>query len=113
MFFLPDITWNAFKADSLFGYNAAEIYASSAGVECFITPDGETQVNIPAGTAPGCNLRLRGKGWPIKNGRGDLIFTLKLQIPEQWSSKELDLIHELQRMRCNDPRKSWLQSARL
>ncbi len=78
-----------------------------------ITPDGEAQVAIPARTAPGKSLRLKGKGWPQRNGRGDLVFTLRLEFGPEWSSEELKLLQELKRLRCNDPRKSWLESARL
>ncbi len=78
-----------------------------------MTPDGQAQVAIPANTLPGRSLRLKGKGWPLSTGRGDLIFTLSMQLPENWSSKELDLLNELKRVRCDDPRKSWIQSARL
>ncbi len=76
-----------------------------------VTPDGEAQVSIPEGTAPGTSLRLKGKGWPLDDGRGDLIFTLSIQVPEQWSSEELHLLQELKRVRCNDPRETWFQAA--
>ncbi|WP_320666463.1 J domain-containing protein [Prochlorococcus sp. MIT 1307] len=76
-----------------------------------MTPDGEAQVNIPAGTSPGRSLRLKRKGWPINGDRGDLILTLILDFPDQWSVEELKFIKELQQVRCNDPRKSWLKSA--
>ncbi len=78
-----------------------------------MTPYGEAQMNIPAGTSPGKNLRLKGKGWPLKNGYGDLIFTLKIDWETTWSDHELSLFRELQRVRCKNPRTSWLQSASL
>ena len=78
-----------------------------------MTPDGEVQVNIPSGTSPGRSLRLKGKGWPLEGGRGDLIFILSLILPDHWSNEELKLLRELQIARCNDPRKSWLKSASL
>ncbi len=78
-----------------------------------MTPDGEAQVNIPAGTSPGQNLRLKGKGWPLTGGRGDLIFSLSMILPDHWSDEELKLLRELQRLHCNEPRKSWLKSASL
>lgn len=76
-------------------------------------PDGEAEVNIPPGTIPGQNLRLKGKGWPSKMGRGDLILTIKMQLPSQWSSDELEIIEQLRRFRSFDPRKDWIQSAKL
>ncbi len=78
-----------------------------------MTPDGEAEVVIPPGTAPGCSLRLKGKGWPSKNGRGDLLFTLMMNFPVKWSSEEIELLHQLQRVRGKDPRRSWFDSARL
>ena len=78
-----------------------------------MTPDGEADVNIPAGTPPGRSLRLKGKGWPARSGRGDLLLTLSLQWPEAWSEREKELLAQLKQARVNDPRRSWLQSARL
>ena len=83
------------------------------GVVTVMTPDGEAQMNIPAGTSPGKSFRLKGKGWPKNVGRGDLILTVVIQLPDKWSTEELNLLKELQRVRCNDPRKSWLESASL
>jgi len=78
-----------------------------------MTPDGEAQVNIPKGTPQGRSLRLKGKGWPRDGTRGDLIFSLQIILPDHWSIEELKLLKELQRIRCNDLRKSWLKSASL
>ena len=55
------------------------------GTVTVMTPDGEAEVSIPAGTAPGRSLRLKGKGWPMKSGRGDLLLSLSLQLAEAWS----------------------------
>ncbi|WP_320663355.1 DnaJ C-terminal domain-containing protein [Prochlorococcus sp. MIT 1223] len=74
-------------------------------------PDGETEINIPSGILPGQNLRLKGKGWPSKGSRGDLILTLKVKFPPNWSSNELELIHKLQKFRSFDPRKEWNESS--
>ena len=76
-------------------------------------PDGEAEVNIPKGTVSGQNLRLKGKGWPSKTGRGDLILTIKMQLPSIWSSQELEIIQQLRRFRGFDPRKDWIKSAKL
>ncbi|MDP6193574.1 MAG: DnaJ C-terminal domain-containing protein, partial [Prochlorococcaceae cyanobacterium ETNP18_MAG_1] len=78
-----------------------------------MTPDGEAEVTIPAGTSPGRSLRLKGKGWPCRDGRGDLLLTLSLQLPSKWSDQELQLLKQLQESRSSNPRESWLQSARL
>ena len=78
-----------------------------------MTPDGKAQLNIPSGTSPGKSLRLKGKGWPLEEGRGDLIFSLNMILPDHWSDEELLLFKQLQKIRFNDPRKSWLKSASL
>ena len=69
-----------------------------------MTPDGEAQVSIPAGTAPGRSLRLKGKGWPSKTGRGDLLLTLTLAMPPSWSEEERRLLEQLRAKRTDHPR---------
>ena len=78
-----------------------------------MTPDGEAQVTIPAGTAPGRSLRLKSKGWPVKGGRGDLLLTLALVMPAAWSDEEQKLLEQLRRQRSESPRHGWLRSAAL
>ena len=78
-----------------------------------MTPDGEAQVAIPAGTAPGRSLRLKNKGWQVKGGRGDLLLTLALVMPSSWSSEEQQLFEQLRRQRSENPRHGWLRSAAL
>ncbi len=77
------------------------------------TLDGEAEVVIPEGTTPGRCLRLKGKGWPVSHGRGDLLLTLRMQFPSKWSTAEKKLLSELRMARSNDPRNAWIQSARL
>jgi len=78
-----------------------------------VTPDGDAQIVVPAGTQPGQNIRLRGKGWPLKEGRGDLIFTMIIKFPESWTEEERLHLANLQEHRAIDPRQSWILSARL
>ncbi len=59
------------------------------------TPDGEAVVTVPAGISSGRSLRLRGKGWPLKAGRGDLLLTVQLQLPNQPSEAERQLYQQL------------------
>lgn len=83
------------------------------GLVKVMTPDGEAEVSIPAGTSPGRSLRLKGKGWPLKAGRGDLLLNLSVQWPSQWSDQQRNLLEQLREARTDDPRSDWLQSARL
>ena len=83
------------------------------GTVSVMTPDGEAQVNVPAGTAPGRSLRLKGKGWPSRTGRGDLLLTLTLAFPKSWSAAEQQLLEQLRQSRSEDPRQDWMRSAAL
>ena len=83
------------------------------GMVTVMTPDGEAQVSIPPGTSPGRSLRLKGKGWPSKGGRGDLLLTLALMLPASWSDEELKLLKQLREQRSMQPRHDWLKSASL
>jgi curved DNA-binding protein len=77
------------------------------------TPDGEATVNVPAGLPMGRSLRLKGKGWPAKGGRGDLLLTPVLRLPAQFSPEERQLLEQLRNLRSQNPRAEWLLSARL
>jgi molecular chaperone DnaJ len=54
------------------------------------TIEGETEVELPAGTQPGDTLTLRGKGMPKleERGNGDLVAHVKLQVPTALSPEE-------------------------
>ena len=77
------------------------------------TPDGEATVQVPPGMSLGRSLRLKGKGWPLKDGRGDLLLTPSLRLPESLSERERQLLEELRRARSADPRRDWMSEARL
>ena len=77
------------------------------------TPDGEATVTVPAGMAVGRSLRLKGKGWPGKSGRGDLLLSLSLKQPASYSEQERQLLEQLRAARSVDPRADWISAARL
>jgi len=77
------------------------------------TPDGEATVQVPPGMSVGRSLRLKGKGWPLKEGRGDLLLTPVLRLPETLSEREKELLAQLRQARSVDPRAGWASSARL
>lgn len=54
------------------------------------TLDGETEIEIPAGTQPGETLALPGHGMPRLNGRGrgDVVAHIKLVVPDSLSPEE-------------------------
>ncbi|MFM7087794.1 MAG: DnaJ C-terminal domain-containing protein [Cyanobium sp.] len=77
------------------------------------TPDGEATVQVPPGMSLGRSLRLKGKGWPLKEGRGDLLLTPTLRLPPNLSEEERQLLEQLRRIRSADPRQGWVAAARL
>ena len=44
---------------------------------------GAVDMNIPAMTSSGRTFRLRGKGLPGKSGKGDLLVTTEIKLPDQ------------------------------
>jgi curved DNA-binding protein len=77
------------------------------------TPDGEATVQVPPGMPLGRSLRLKGKGWPLQGGRGDLLLTPVLKLPDQLTTQEQQLLEQLRAARSSDPRAGWIQAARL
>ena len=62
------------------------------------TLDGSISLKIPSGIHHGEMLRVRGKGVPIeKNRRGDLVITIKIDLPEKLSKEARRLVEELKR----------------
>ncbi len=60
------------------------------------TLEGNTmEVKIPGGIKHGELLRVRGKGVPYSNGRGDIIIHILVSIPTKISNKTRDLIKKL------------------
>ena len=47
------------------------------------TPTGPVDMNVPPMTSSGRTFRLRGKGLPAKGGRGDLMVTTEIRLPEE------------------------------
>ncbi|MFZ9463229.1 MAG: J domain-containing protein, partial [Vulcanococcus sp.] len=75
--------------------------------------DGEATVTVPPAMAVGRSLRLKGKGWPGPSGRGDLLLSLSLRQPAAYSEQELQLLEQLRAVRSSDPRRDWIEAARL
>ena len=77
------------------------------------TPDGVASVQVPAGMPLGRSLRLKGKGWPLKGGRGDLLLTPVIKLPDALSDQERQLLEQWRSVRSHDPREGWMEAARL
>jgi molecular chaperone DnaJ len=61
------------------------------------TLDGDDTLTIPPGTQPGKVLRLRGKGVPRlrRNGRGDQLVIVSVDIPRSLSAEQRALLEQL------------------
>jgi curved DNA-binding protein len=80
-------------------YVSAEVPAPVAvvgGSARVQTLDGAVNLNIPKGTQGGRRLRLKGKGWPRKDGtRGDQYAEIRLTVPTHPSPEEEKLYGQL------------------
>lgn len=89
--------------DDLYSTAHIDLYTAILGGEVTInTLDGQVKMKVAAGTQPESNVRLRGKGFPKykKEGQfGDLIVTLKVEIPKNLSEKEKGLFEELSKLK--------------
>ena len=55
---------------------------------------GKSTVTVPAGTQPGQQLRLRGKGMPQLRGRGhgDAVYQVAIEVPTRLTSRQRELL---------------------
>ncbi len=61
---------------------------------------GKTELKIPAGTQPGTQIRLKGKGMPYLRGggQGDIIVQVFVKIPNKLSKKQRELLEEYRKI---------------
>ena len=62
------------------------------------TLDGEDEdLNLPQGTQPGSEFRIKGKGVPHLHGsrRGDLLVTIDVRVPGSLDNRQQELLKEL------------------
>ncbi len=59
------------------------------------TLDGTVDIKIPAGIAHGELLRIKERGVPAQNGRGDFMVKISIEIPKKLSKKAQKLVEEL------------------
>jgi curved DNA-binding protein len=69
------------------------------------TLDGGVVLKIPAGSASGTQLRLKGKGLPQKKDqRGDMKVELKVVLPKELTDEERKLFEQLAEISDFKPR---------
>jgi len=61
------------------------------------TPDGPVTLTVPPGTQSGQRLRLRGRGLPRGDGRGDLYAVVRIVVPTRPSAAERAAYETLRR----------------
>jgi molecular chaperone DnaJ len=67
---------------------------------------GHVTVKVPAGTAPGKTLRVKGKGITTTKGTGDMLVTINLVVPVRVGGKVKDALEALREAtRDEDPRR--------
>jgi len=61
------------------------------------TLEGTEKLVIPPGTQPGQVFRLKGKGIPHlrRNGRGDMLITIRVVVPTRLDERQKELLQEL------------------
>ncbi len=71
------------------------------------TVDGNTWVDIPAGTQSGEVIRIEGEGVPVLNGRGrgDLLVRFVVWVPTRLSTEQESLLRKLRRIEDAPPEK--------
>jgi DnaJ-class molecular chaperone len=85
---------------------AITLYEAALGAKVRVpTLDKPVDVTIPPWTSSGRTFRLKGKGFPAKAGRGDLLATVRIMLPDK-SDPELEaLMKKWQGDKPYDPRK--------
>jgi molecular chaperone DnaJ len=69
------------------------------------TLEGPVTMKVPAGTPSGKTFRLRGRGAPRRGGRGDLLVTVRVEVPRKLSRSEKRLLEELREHETESPRR--------
>lgn len=72
------------------------------------TLDGRVKLTVPAGSPDGRSLRIGGQGAPrLKGGgRGDLIATIRVDVPRELSAKQRDALEKFAKIDARDPRET-------
>jgi DnaJ-class molecular chaperone len=69
------------------------------------TLDGAVELAIPPGTSAGRTFRLKGKGFPAKEGTGDLFVSVRIMLPEGNDPELEEMMRKWREQKPYDPRK--------
>jgi molecular chaperone DnaJ len=68
------------------------------------TLNGAVTLKVPAGTPGGKTFRIKGKGAPKRNGHGDLLVTVQVDVPGKLSKEQKQLLQQLKEAEPASPR---------
>jgi curved DNA-binding protein len=69
--------------------------AALGGKADLLTLKGKVKVNVPAGTSPGTEIRLKGQGYPTQDGAGDLYAEIVVDVPRHLTADQRKAYQEL------------------
>ena len=82
------------------------LYEAALGAKVRVpTLDKPVEITIPPWTSSGRTFRLKGKGFPAKAGRGDLLATVRIVLPDKSDAELEALMKKWQDDKPYDPRK--------
>ena len=82
------------------------LYEATLGAKVRVpTLDKPLEVTIPPWTSSGRTFRLKGKGFPAKSGRGDLLATVRIVLPDNGDAELEALMKKWRSDKPYDPRK--------
>ena len=97
---LPDKRFER-QGNNLLGEVTVDLYTAVLGGQARVpTLTSEVMLTIPPGTQPGQKIRLAGRGMPeLRNPQtfGDMVVTVKVQLPRQLSAKQRELFEQLRK----------------
>ena len=70
------------------------------------TLNGPVTLKVPGGTPSGKTFRVKGKGAPRKGGHGDLLVTVRVDVPKKLSRDEKELVRQLREAQRGSPREA-------
>jgi DnaJ-class molecular chaperone len=82
------------------------LYEATLGAKVRVpTLDKPVDITVPPWTSSGRTFRLKGKGYPAKTGRGDLLATIRIVLPDGKDAELEALMKKWQGDKPYDPRK--------
>jgi DnaJ-class molecular chaperone len=70
------------------------------------TLEGAVELAVPPGANAGRTFRLKGKGLPIRGGRGDLFVTTRIVLPDRPDPELEEMMRRWREGKPYDPRKT-------